>query len=103
MVNTMLPVAVLPVQLVPVYQVRVPALPEEAVNRAPVVTPLPLPSSRATVITLAEVAHRPAVKVRGLVAKASCEAAPATTISLCVLLPTPAATVITGLPGTVSS
>src|SRR2546428_545422 len=102
MVNTMVPVALEPVQLVPVYQVAVPEVPEVAVNRAPVVTPLPLPSSRATVMTLAVVFQWPGVHGRLLFFPARRASGPATTVSVCVLLPTEAATVTVGLPATVS-
>src|SRR5438067_1438883 len=101
MVNAMAPVAVVPVQLVPVYQVTVPVLPEEAVNTAPVVTPLLLPSSSATVITLAAKAQAPAVNTRAGEVITSLLAVPAVTVSGWVPLPRiPEAMVTMGLPAT---
>src|SRR5438874_1754372 len=81
MVNAMAPLAVGPVQLVPVYQVRVPALPEEAVNVAPVVTSLLLTSSSATAMTLAAKAQAPAVNTRAGEVITSLLATPAVTVS----------------------
>src|SRR3989442_780172 len=99
MVKAMVPVAVLPVQLVPVYQVTVPVLPEEAVNTAPVVTPLLLLSSRATVMTLAARAQVPAVNALAGEVINSCVAPPAETVSGWVpLASVPEAMVTTGLP-----
>src|SRR6266566_9512344 len=86
-----------------VYQVTVPEEPEVAVNTAPVVTPLLLLSSKATVMKLPAVAQVEAVNVRWVVVMASCEAAPATTDSTWLLLPTAAETVTTGLPTAESS
>src|SRR2546425_445656 len=104
MVNAMVPVAVVPAQLVPVYQVRVPVLPEEAVNTAPAVTPLLLPSSSATVMALAARAHWPAVNVRGEEVITSLVAEPATTDSGWVpLLKMPEAMVTVGVPAKLSS
>src|SRR5438093_1057334 len=104
MVNTMVPAAVLPVQLVPVYQVAVPEVPEVAVNRAPVVTPLLLPSSSAAVMALAARAHWPAVNVQGEEVITSLAAEPGTTDSSWVpLLKVPEAMVTVGVPARLSS
>src|SRR5437667_98907 len=77
-VNTL---PVVPVQLVPEYQVTVPVLPEEAVNTAPVVTPLDRKSVVEGDSTLVARARAPAVKVRGEEMTTSLLAAPATTDS----------------------
>src|SRR5438093_894918 len=99
-----MPVAVAAVQLVQVYQVRVPVLPEEAVKVAPVVTPLLLPSSRATVITLAARAQAPAVNTRAGDLVTNCVAPPATTDSGWVpLAKIPEAMVTVGAPTKLSS
>src|SRR5438034_277655 len=104
MVNAIEPLAVVPVQLVPVYQVTVPALPEEAVKVAPVVTPLLLPSSSATVMTLAARAQAPAVKVRGEERMTSLDAAPAATVSVWVPVAILLEAMVTvGPPASVSS
>src|SRR5256885_1765695 len=94
MVN--LPPAATVAQPAAVYQVTVPEEPEVAVNTAPVVTPLLLLSSKATVMKLPAAAHVEAVNVRCGVVMANCEAAPATTDSACLLLPTAADTVTVG-------
>src|SRR5207245_10942546 len=64
LVNTMVPVALEPVQLVPVYQVAVPEVPEVAVNKAPGITPVPPPATTATAMTLAAPTQRPPMQVR---------------------------------------
>src|SRR5947199_150776 len=104
MVNAMVPVAAVAVQLVPVYQVRLPVPPEEAVNTAPVVTPLLLPSSRATVMTLAARAQEPAVNTRAGEVITSLVAVPAETVSgWLAFVKVPEAMVTVALPAALSS
>src|SRR5205809_1068430 len=101
MVNTL---PAVPVQLVPVYQVTVPVLPEEAVNTAPVVTPLLLSSERRVGMTLAARAQAPAVNTRAGEVTISLLAAPATTDSSWVPeARMPEAKVTVGPPASMSS
>src|SRR5947199_91790 len=104
MVNAMVPVAAVAVQLVPVYQVRLPVPPEDAVNTAPVVTPLLLVSSKATVMTLAAKAQAPAVNTRAGGAITRRVAKQAATVSAWLHLPKiPEGMVSAGAPTTASS